>query len=158
MAPKKVTALSEEAAASNWQAFVQTEELHKNANDSDIELVVPMNEEASTDKEESTGDKLSAALNLSKMISIYWTPTEWLMQEWNSQVYAFFHLILKISERNGQHAHEFRCQGKGCKATMRYYLNKGDAHLTGNLRKHMCSCWGEDILKIADEAKDVDEV
>ncbi|KAG0694099.1 hypothetical protein DFH29DRAFT_815690 [Suillus ampliporus] len=92
------------------------------------------------------------------MISIHWTPTERLMQEWNSQVYAFFHLIPKISEQNGRRAHEFRCQCKGCKATVRRYLNKGDARSTGNLRKHVRSCWGEDILKVADEVKDVDEV
>ncbi|KAG1758311.1 hypothetical protein EDD22DRAFT_784128, partial [Suillus occidentalis] len=77
-----------------------------------------------------------------------------LMQEWNSQVYAFFHPIPKISEQNGRRAHEFRCQGKGCKATVRHYLDKGDARSTGNLRSY----WGEDILKAADEVKDADEV
>ncbi|KAG1752272.1 hypothetical protein EDD22DRAFT_981652 [Suillus occidentalis] len=80
------------------------------------------------------------------------------MQEWNSQVYAFFHPIPKIIEQNGWRVHEFRCQGKGCKATVRCYLDKGDACSTGNLHKHMHSCWREDILKTADEAKDVDEV
>ncbi|KAG1728881.1 hypothetical protein EDD22DRAFT_982682 [Suillus occidentalis] len=80
------------------------------------------------------------------------------MQDWNSQVYAFFHPIPKISEQNGRRVHEFRCQGKGCKATVRRYLNKGDARSTGNLRKHVRSCWGEDILKAADEVKDADEV
>jgi hypothetical protein len=151
---EKVTALSEAAAAPSRRAFVRTEEeeLHNNANDSDIELVVPANEE------ESAGDELSAGLNLSKMISIHRTPTERLMKEWNSQVYAFFHTIPKISEQNGRRAHEFRCQAKGCKATVRHYLDKGDARSTENLRKHVRSCWGEDILKAADEVKDVDEV
>ncbi|KAG1806191.1 uncharacterized protein BJ212DRAFT_1282787, partial [Suillus subaureus] len=73
-------------------------------------------------------------------------------------VYAFFHLIPKISEQNEWCVHEFRCQGKGCKATVRHYLDKGDAHSTENLCKHVGSCWGEDILKAADEVKDVDKV
>ncbi|KAG1849785.1 hypothetical protein C8R48DRAFT_750180 [Suillus tomentosus] len=68
------------------------------------------------------------------------------MKEWNSQVYAFFHPIPKISEQNGWRAHEFRCQDKGCKATVRRYLDKGDARSTGKLHKHVCS------------SKDVDEV
>ncbi|KAG1866660.1 hypothetical protein DFJ58DRAFT_654764, partial [Suillus subalutaceus] len=38
------------------------------------------------------------------------------------------------------------------------YLDKGDAHSTGNMRKHVRSCWGDEVLKAADEAKDANEV
>ncbi|KAG2028980.1 hypothetical protein BDR03DRAFT_805145, partial [Suillus americanus] len=57
----------------------------------------------------------------------------------------------------GRLAHEFKCLGKSCKATMRRYLNKKDARSTGNMRKHVRACWGEDILVAADNTKDANE-
>ena len=40
----------------------------------------------------------------------------------------------------------------------RRFLDKKDARLMGNMRKHVKSCWGEDALNAADDAKDADEV
>ncbi|KAG2740566.1 hypothetical protein P692DRAFT_201840419 [Suillus brevipes Sb2] len=85
------------------------------------------------------------------MILFYQTPTERFMKDWISPVYTFFEPFPKIVEENGRRAHVFKCQGKGCKATVRRYLDKGDARSTGNMRKHVRSCWGE-------EAKDANEV
>ncbi|KAG0695951.1 hypothetical protein DFH29DRAFT_813648, partial [Suillus ampliporus] len=84
--------------------------------------------------------------------------TEWLMKEWVSPVYAFFNLMPKIIEISGRRAHEFKCQVKSCKATVRCFLDKRDARLTSNMRKHVRSCWGEEVLQSADDAKDADEV
>ncbi|KAG2112007.1 uncharacterized protein F5147DRAFT_744660 [Suillus discolor] len=58
------------------------------------------------------------------------------MKDWISPVYAFFDSTPKIVEENGQWAHIFK-----------RYLNKGDARSTGNMRKHIRSCWGEEVLK-----------
>jgi hypothetical protein len=34
------------------------------------------------------------------------------------------------------------------------YVDKGDASSTSNLRKHAKLCWGDDVVKAADETKD----
>jgi len=73
-------------------------------------------------------------------------------------MYAFFELVPKIVTINGRNAHEFGCLAKGCKTTVRRFLDKGDAHSTGNMCKHVRSCWGADVLEAADEAKNANEV
>ena len=80
------------------------------------------------------------------------------MKEWNSPVYAFFDPTPKIVIIQGCHTHEFKCQGRGCKATVQCFLDKGDAHSTGNMCKHVRSCWGADVLDAAGEAKNANEV
>lgn len=80
------------------------------------------------------------------------------MKEWVSPVYAFFDPTPRITEVGGRRAHEFKCRAKGCKATIRRFLDKKDARSTGNMRKHVKSCWGEDTLNAADSAKDANEV
>ncbi|KAG0692591.1 hypothetical protein DFH29DRAFT_817383 [Suillus ampliporus] len=83
---------------------------------------------------------------------------EWLMKEWTSPVYVFFDPTPRIIENDGRQAHEFRCSARGCKTTIRWYLDKKDARSTGNMRKHVKSCWGNVVLQAADDAKDASEV
>ncbi|KAG1722144.1 uncharacterized protein EDB91DRAFT_1064029, partial [Suillus paluster] len=83
---------------------------------------------------------------------------EWLNKEWNSPVYAFFHPTPEITEFANCHVHEFKCQAKGYKVKVRRFLDKGDARSTGNMWKHVRLCWGEEVLKAADSAKDANEV
>ena len=45
-----------------------------------------------------------------------------------------------------------------CKYKCRRYLDKGDANSTGNLRKHVKTCWGGDVLKAAVDVDNVDVV
>ncbi|KAG2091017.1 uncharacterized protein F5147DRAFT_748161 [Suillus discolor] len=80
------------------------------------------------------------------------------MKEWVSPVYAFFDPTPHITEVGGRCAHEFKCRAKGCKATIRRFLDKKDARSTGNMHKHVKSCWVEDTLNAADNAKDANEV
>ena len=42
--------------------------------------------------------------------------------------------------------HIFKCTAKGCGKTVHQFLDKSDAHSTGNLHKHVGKCWGEDVL------------
>ncbi|KIK33082.1 hypothetical protein CY34DRAFT_36909, partial [Suillus luteus UH-Slu-Lm8-n1] len=84
--------------------------------------------------------------------------TERVMKDWNSPVYAFFDPTPQIVEIDGRRAHDFKCQAKRCKTKVRRYLDKGDARSTGNMWKHVRSCWGDEVLKAADEAKDANEV
>ncbi|KAG0699301.1 hypothetical protein DFH29DRAFT_809220 [Suillus ampliporus] len=83
---------------------------------------------------------------------------ERLMKEWTSPVYAFFDPTPRIIENDGWWAHEFRCSARGCKTTIRRYLDKKDARSTGNMRKHVKLCWGNVVLQAADDAKDASEV
>jgi hypothetical protein len=80
------------------------------------------------------------------------------MKEWVSPVYAFFEPTPHVIERDGRRAHEFKCAARGCKATVRRYLDKKDARSTGNMRKHVKSCWGDGVMSAADDAKDANEV
>lgn len=69
-----------------------------------------------------------------------------MMKDWSSPVYAFFDPMPKIVTIDGCGAHKFKCQAKGCKAKVRHFLDKGDAHSTGNMHKHVHLCWGTDVL------------
>ncbi|KAG2756744.1 hypothetical protein P692DRAFT_20714955, partial [Suillus brevipes Sb2] len=81
-----------------------------------------------------------------------------LMKEWVSPVYAFFEPKPRIVEHDGRRAHQFKCCARGCKTMIRRFLDKKDARSTGNMRKHVKSCWGDDVLQAADQAKDAQEV
>ncbi|KAG1862959.1 hypothetical protein C8R48DRAFT_748157 [Suillus tomentosus] len=71
------------------------------------------------------------------------------MKEWTSPVYVFFDPMLHIIEKDGY--------ARGCKTTIRRYMDKKDAQSTGNMRKHVKSCWGDVVLQAADDAKDASE-
>ncbi|KAG1748008.1 uncharacterized protein EDB91DRAFT_1235851 [Suillus paluster] len=64
------------------------------------------------------------------------------MKEWTSPVYAFFDPTPCIIENDGWWTHEFKC----------------NAQSTGNMWKHVKLCWGDAVLKAADDAKDASEV
>ncbi|KAI6004149.1 hypothetical protein EDD15DRAFT_2192058 [Pisolithus albus] len=72
-----------------------------------------------------------------------------LKREWNSPIYAFFAPEPTIEYIAGCHSHVFWCTAKGCKKGVRGYLDKSDARSTGNMRKHVKACWGEDVLQKA---------
>ena len=80
------------------------------------------------------------------------------MKDWTSPVYAFFGPKLRIEEKNGRHSHVFRCQGKGCKTTIHRFLDTKDSRSTGNMHKHVKTCWGLPALEAADSAANADDV
>ncbi|KAG0708068.1 hypothetical protein DFH29DRAFT_979429 [Suillus ampliporus] len=80
------------------------------------------------------------------------------MKEWNSPIYAFFDPTPTIKIINGHRAHAFKCMAKGCKVRICRFLDKKDARSTGNMQKHVRSCWGDDVLQACDEAKNAEEV
>lgn len=80
------------------------------------------------------------------------------MEKWTSPVYAFFHPEPEIEEVNERWSHVFRCQGKKCKVTIRRFLDTRDAQSTGNMRKHVRACWGDEALKAAGSAVDADDI
>jgi hypothetical protein len=88
---------------------------------------------------------------------IFITSTERLSKKWTSPIYAFYKPIPRIETVEGRRCHVFECAGKTCKYSCRRYLDKGDANSTGNLRKHVKGCWGEEALRSAEAIGNVDE-
>ena len=80
------------------------------------------------------------------------------MKEWISPVYGFFHPKPRIEILDGHQSHIFKCEGKSCKTTIRRFLDTKDARSTGNMRKHVKSCWGIAALQAADSAKNPNDV
>jgi hypothetical protein len=81
-----------------------------------------------------------------------------MMKNWTSPIYAFFSPIPDIEEIDECTTHVFKCLNCGCNTKIWHYLDKKDAQSTGNMRKHAKSCWGDDAVNAADEAKDTAEV
>jgi len=87
-----------------------------------------------------------------------------LRKEWTSPIYAFFKSSPAIRYVGTRRVHVFECLAENCKAKgknprfVNRYLDKTDARSTSNLRKHVKSCWGVDILAAADKNKDLDAV
>ncbi|KAG2085759.1 uncharacterized protein F5147DRAFT_588833 [Suillus discolor] len=84
--------------------------------------------------------------------------TEQLMKEWNSPIYAFFDPMPAIEIIDGRRAHGFKCMAKGCKVCICRFLDKKDARSTGNMQKHVKTCWGDEVLQACDDAKNAEEV
>lgn len=84
--------------------------------------------------------------------------TNQLMKDWCAPVYGFFEPKPLIIEINGRRAHDFICGAHGCGTTIHRYLDKKDMKSTGNLRKHTRNCWGVELMKTADGAKDATKV
>ncbi|KAG2084071.1 uncharacterized protein F5147DRAFT_748844 [Suillus discolor] len=82
--------------------------------------------------------------------------TECLSKEWLSSIYAFFEPFPTIGHENKHRYHEFKCLAKGCGKRIRRYLDKKDAKSTSNMCKHACTCWGDETVKAADDAKSSD--
>ena len=57
--------------------------------------------------------------------------------------------------------HVFICGAQPCKGNGKYgqqvrrYLDTGDKKSTSNLRRHARGCWGDEVVKAADNTKDV---
>lgn len=74
-------------------------------------------------------------------------------------MYAFFTAPTVAYPAPGDRlAHAFRCVATGCKKVIHRFVDTRDVSSTSNLQRHVRSCWGEDVLDAAMEAKDLDEV
>ena len=78
------------------------------------------------------------------------------MKDWTFNIYVFYAPVPAIEYVNGQRCHIFKCLGKSCKQSVRHFLTKADKASTSNMRKHIKSCWGKDILKMVSEAARLD--
>ena len=83
---------------------------------------------------------------------------ERMMKDWNAPIYAFFAPLPKVTMKDGRRAHEFACFARGCKAKVHRFLDTKDSRSTSNLHKHAKSCWGNEVVSAADDAKNAEEV
>ena len=84
------------------------------------------------------------------------THVDRVSKTWTSVVYAFYKPDVAIVEDNeGHRAHVFRCVNRGCKHQVKRWLHRGDQYSTGNLRKHVKSCFGEEALQRATDSGSV---
>ena len=79
------------------------------------------------------------------------------MKRWTSQIYAFYEHIPDIAYFNSRRAHVFKCGATSCKYKCRRFLDGPDRSSTGNLIKHVKSCWGDVAYAAATECKNADE-
>jgi hypothetical protein len=77
------------------------------------------------------------------------------MKDWNAPVYAFFPPVPDIEYVDQRWCHVFKCLARGCFHKIHRFLDKGDKTSTGNIRKHVRSCWGENVMKTICGAKDL---
>ncbi|KAF8586767.1 hypothetical protein K439DRAFT_1340015 [Ramaria rubella] len=76
------------------------------------------------------------------------------MLRWNAPIYAFYDPMPAIKYLNGRKCHTFKCGAQGCCQVVQCYIGTADAQSIGILRKHVKKCWGEDVLRAANGAKD----
>jgi len=76
-----------------------------------------------------------------------------MMERWTSPVYAFYCPIPDITYVGGRRAHVFKCAAKSCKYTCRRYLDGPDRSSTGNLIKHVKTCWGDAAYEAATDCQ-----
>ncbi len=82
---------------------------------------------------------------------------ERMSKGWKSPAYAFFEPNPSIEYKDNHRCHVFKCAAKSCKATCCRYLDMKDKSLTGNMIKHIQSCWGDEAWKAELACKDAAE-
>lgn len=114
------------------------------------------NVEPDEDPEAQLGQLLSCSLRLEAHIS---THLERLMKKWTAGVYGLYEVpVVAYPPPTKELAHAFRCAARGCKKVIHRYVGTKDVTSTSNLWRHATSCWGEDAVKAARSACDVEEV
>ncbi|KIM50503.1 hypothetical protein SCLCIDRAFT_145314, partial [Scleroderma citrinum Foug A] len=81
---------------------------------------------------------------------------EHMMKDWTSNIYTFYTPVPAIEHVDGRRCHIFRCLGKSCKQSMWCFLDTGNKASTSNMRKHIKSCWGDDVLTTVCQAAKLD--
>lgn len=141
-------------ASMTTNTYVRVEDVPENEDSSDDEVVEvehrpSRRHKAAIPKNETAEEELGALFQFTQ-VQVLTSLAARLSRDWSSVVYAFYHPDVKIHEANGKRAHVFRCLKGNCNARIRRWLDKTDKHSTGNLRKHVKACWGEEALASAD--------
>jgi hypothetical protein len=82
-----------------------------------------------------------------------------LRKTWHSPIYNFFKPNVTIQHHDDRLCHFFACTARSCKSSVggvRRYQDSQDKASTTNLKAHAIKCFGEEAVKIATGAKDVE--
>ncbi|KIM66631.1 hypothetical protein SCLCIDRAFT_66772, partial [Scleroderma citrinum Foug A] len=80
-----------------------------------------------------------------------------LTKEWTSPVYAFYLPTPSIKYVTERRCHVFKCLAKGCKHAVCRFLDTRDRGSTGNMRRHVRTCWGEGVYNTILNADTLEE-
>jgi hypothetical protein len=110
--------------------------------------------EAASEAEEAELGKL---LSSTAEDQTYPHKPEHMMKHWTAPVYAFYHPIPDIEYVDGRRAHVFQCTPKSCSYKCRRFLDGPDHSSTGNLIKHVKSCWGDAVYEAATNCQNAND-
>ena len=80
-----------------------------------------------------------------------------MSKDWKSPVYAFYELLVGIKYVGRCQCHVFKCVAVSCQYTACRFLDTKDKSSTGNLIKHIKTCWGNKVWAAASECQDASE-
>lgn len=72
-----------------------------------------------------------------------------MSKRWTSPAYTFYESTPTIGYENKRRYHAFKCLNRGCKHTIRRYLDGKDATSTGNMYRHAVTCFGAEAVDSA---------
>lgn len=82
-----------------------------------------------------------------------------MKQLWYSLAYVYFNPNMKIEEHKGQLVYVFTYLNKHKCQSMKihWYQDTHDWNSTSNMLKHIKTCWGEEVRKAVENAKDAEK-
>jgi hypothetical protein len=110
--------------------------------------------EAASEAEEAELGKL---LSSTAEDQTYPHKPERMLKRWTSPIYTFYHPIPDIEYVDGRRAHVFQCTAKSCSYKCRHFLDGPDRSSTGNLIKHVKSCWGDAAYEAATNCQNAND-
>src|SRR6266481_8053978 len=79
-----------------------------------------------------------------------------MSKKWHAPIYAFFGSVPKIEYIKNRKCHTFVCSAISCRHEVCRFMGTSNSQSTGNMRKHVRKCWGEDALSKAYDAKNAE--
>src|SRR6266481_6369149 len=79
-----------------------------------------------------------------------------MSKKWHTPIYTFFGSVPKIEYIKKRKCHTFVCSAISCRHEVCCFMGTSDSQSTGNMRKHVRKCWGEDTLSKVYNAKNAE--
>ncbi len=79
-----------------------------------------------------------------------------MSKKWHTPIYALFGSVPKIEYIKNRKCHTFVCSAISCRHEVCRFMGTSNSQSTGNMRKHVRKCWGEDALSKAYDAKNAE--
>ena len=119
-------------------------------------FVVDISDDEPGAEPENSDDELSKQDTI-PIVTVLTICIERLSKDWKSPIYAFYEPLPEVVNIKGRRCHEFKCAARGCNYKSWCYLDTKDKSSTGNLIKHVKSCWGDEAWMAANDCKNAAE-